>query len=108
MGTGFGEGDLDLPAADKQGDYVGGIERCIGAEESLRSAPAFRILDKHPTDWLGRRTRSVPQRGVRGNFECLVVLAFIPRGHGDPSPRRSRVWEQRFQLGQRWAARPPS
>ena len=91
MGTGFGEGDFDLPAADKQGDDVGGIERCVCAEESLRFTPAFRVPDKHPADRLGRCARSIPQRGIRGDFEFFLVLAPIPGGHSDPSPRRGLV-----------------
>lgn len=45
VGTGLGERDLDLPAADEQGDDVGGLDGDVRAEEGLRGAFAIWIPD---------------------------------------------------------------
>jgi hypothetical protein len=61
MSAGFGEGDLDLPPADVQGDDLSQLEGDIGTEETLRIALSVGAVHQDPTDRQHRGTRPVRQ-----------------------------------------------
>ena len=100
MSPGFGEGDLDLPSADEQGDDVGGREGDVGTEESLRSALAVGIANQHPSDRQHRGARPVPQGDVGCDIEGLAIDMAIPGGDDNPCPDCRGVGEQSFQFWQ--------
>ena len=58
--AGFGKGDLDLPSADVEGDYLGGLEGDVGTEEGLRAALFVRIANQDPADRQDRSAGPVP------------------------------------------------
>ncbi len=50
VGSGFGEGDLDAPAAHEPGYDLCGILRRVGAKQRLRLEAMLEIADQHPPD----------------------------------------------------------
>jgi hypothetical protein len=58
--AGFGKRELDLPSADVEGDYLGGLKGDVGTEEGLRAALSVRIANQDPPDRQDRSAGPVP------------------------------------------------
>src|SRR6516164_2111828 len=82
MGTGFFEGDLQLPTADVIGDDVSRFGSGIGGQQGERVKVALRVTDQHPADGCRRQATVIPKggSGTELNTSSRIAIPVWDRG----------------------------